>query len=150
MLPAMILLLMAAPPEVPKFTEAAQKELQKLEGKWEVILIEANGKSYEPEKGEILLIIKGTKLSFPRGEKVVSGEAEFVSLDSKTSPKCIDFRIVDLPDLKRDGPIVEAIYKLDGDTLHMSSYHGKDKNRPANFDPPKDSDTQHVVYRRVK
>ena len=147
MLPAMVLLLLAAPPEPPKFTEAAQKELQKLEGKWDLVQIDRDGKSIIPKKGEATVTIKGTKWTATVGDTVLQ-EFEVVALDPKTKPACIDFKTI--PRAKREGNTYEAIFKLEGEMLYYVVYNGKDKNRPTTFDPPSDSDTQLVILKRVK
>ena len=146
MLPAMVLLLLAAPPEPPKFTEAAQKELQKLEGKWDLIQIDRDGKSVTFKKGEASVTIKGTKFTAMVGDEVQS-VMEIVALDPKSKPACIDFKNAEL---KKEGTTYEAIFKLEGDMLYYVVYNGKDKNRPTTFDPPSDSDTQLVILKRVK
>ena len=147
MLPAMVLLLLAAPPEPPKFTEAAQKELQKLEGKWDLIQIDRDGKSVTFKKGEASVTIKGTKFTAMVGDEIQS-ETEVVALDPRTKPACIDFKSI--PRAKREGSTYEAIFKLEGEMLYYVVYNGKDKNRPTTFDPPSDSDTQLVILKRVK
>lgn len=147
MLPAMVLLLLAAPPEAPKFTEAAQKELKKLEGKWDLIQVDRDGKSTTLKNGEATITIKGTKWTAMVGDMVLQ-EFEVVALDPKTKPACIDFKTI--PRGKREAQTYEAIFKLEGDLLYYVVYNGKDKNRPTTFDPPSDSDTQLVILKRVK
>ncbi len=147
MLPAMVLLLLAAPPEPPKLPEAALKELQKLEGKWDLVQLGRDGKAINPKKGEATFTIKGTKWTVMVDDEVFQ-EFEVVALDPKTKPACIDFKSI--PRAKLEGNTYEAIFKLEGDMLYYVVYNGKDKNRPTNFDPPSDSDTQLVILKRSK
>ena len=147
MLPAMLVILMAAPPEAPKLPEAAQKELKKLEGKWDLVQIDRDGKSVTLKQGEATITIKGTKWSAMEGGKVFQ-EFEVVGLDPKTKPACIDFKTIPRP--KREAQTYEAIFKLEGDMLYYVVYNGKDKNRPTSFDPPSDTDTQLMILKRVK
>ena len=147
MLPAMLVILMAAPPEAPKLPEAALKELKKLEGKWDLVQIDRDGKSVTLKQGEATITIKGTKWSVIVDGKVFQ-EVEVVALDPKTKPACIDFKTIPLP--KREAQTYEAIFKLEGDMLYYVVYNGKDKNRPTSFDPPSDTDTQLVILKRIK
>ncbi len=148
MLPAMVLLLMVAPPEAPKFTEAAQKELKKLEGKWKVVEVSVNGTTSKAEEGDedFVFTFKGSRMKAMIGKKLFQ-EVEVVAIDPKSDPKCIDTGSLDP---KHAGLTQEAIYTIEGDTLRMCSYKGRDKNRPTTFDPPSDSDTQLVILKRVK
>jgi uncharacterized protein (TIGR03067 family) len=148
MLPAILVLTMLAPPEPPKFTEAAQKELKKLEGKWEIVEIQTDGKTMQPEKGQAIVTFKGTKLKVTVDDKVQQ-EAEIVALDPTTKPACFDLKSIPL-NAKREGSTYEAIFKIEGDKLYYSIYNGKDKKRPTGFDPPKDADTQFTTLKRVK
>ena len=135
---------LSAPPEPPKFSEAAEKELQKLQGKWKLQKeVSADGE----KEFEMVLEFKGRKVFF---EKQAKFEFEVSALDSTTDPKCLD-----LTNLVERGPVpkglvLEAIYKLDGDTLTMAGHAGEEKKRPANFDPPKDKGTGMWVLKRVK
>ena len=147
MLPAMLVILMAAPPEEPKLPEAALKELKKLEGKWDLVQIDRDGKSVILKQGEATITIKGTKWSVIVDGKVFQ-EVEVVALDPKTKPACIDFKTIPRP--KREAQTYEAIFKLEGDMLYYVVYNGKDKNRPTSFDPPSDSDTQLMILKRAK
>ena len=147
MLPAMLVILMAAPPEEPKLPEAALKELKKLEGKWDLVQVDRDGKSVTLKQGEATITIKGTKWSVIVDGKVFQ-EVEVVALDPKTKPACIDFKTIPRP--KREAQTYEAIFKLEGDMLYYVVYNGKDKNRPTSFDPPSDTDTQLMILKRVK
>ena len=152
MLPAMLVILMAAPPEEPKLPEAALKELKKLkklEGKWDLVQVDRDGKSVTLKQGEATITIKGTKWTATTEDRVFQ-EFEVVALDPKTKPARIDFKTLPRPELKREGNTYEAIFKLEGDMLYYVVYNGKDKNRPTSFDPPSDTDTQLMILKRVK
>jgi uncharacterized protein (TIGR03067 family) len=124
---------------------AALKELKALEGDWVVERIEANGKKHEPDDGkEWKLTIKGTKwTSALTGEK-----GEVVALDPSCTPRLIDLKSV--PPTDRPAFIREGIYKLNGDTLTIALYQGKDKKRPTSFETPSEAGTVVFVLKRVK
>ena len=149
MLPAMVLLLMVAPPEAPKFTEAAQKELKKLEGKWKVVEVSVNGTTSKAEEGDedFVFTFKGSRMKAMIGKKLFQ-EVEVVAIDPKSDPKCID---TGSADPKKTDVLEEGIYKFEGDTLYLCIYKGKDKSRPTNFDPPKEGDKFELwIMKRVK
>ena len=73
-----------------------------------------------------------------------------MKLDPAVDPKILDIKsLVDKGPITK-GTVIEAIYKLDGDTLTLVGYAGEEKKRPANFDPPKDDGVGMWVLKRVK
>ncbi|QJW99117.1 TIGR03067 domain-containing protein [Frigoriglobus tundricola] len=123
--------------------EAAQKQLQKLQGKWKVVKLCAKGMEYQPAEGDRDLIaeFKGRKFSFTGVEK-----GEVVAIDSLADPKCLDMKCLEKG---RTGVVDEGIFKLDGDTLTICFYQGEGKNRPTSFDAPKEPGTVMAVFKRV-
>ena len=114
--------------------EAARKELKALEGEWLVQRIETKNGKQEPGDDERLsLTIKGAKWTFGTVQ-----EGEVVALDPSTSPKLLDFKSVRKG---REDTVNEAIYKVDGDTLIICIYQGKDKKRPTSLDKPTEANT---------
>jgi uncharacterized protein (TIGR03067 family) len=122
----------------------AGKELRLLQGEWLLRRIEANGNKIEraDDEAKIVMKIKGDKM-------LVEGEAKvaIVAIDPSTNPKCMDLKILDKG---RDGRVDEAIYKIEGDTLTICVYLGQGRQRPLNFETPKQADTILVVLKRVK
>jgi uncharacterized protein (TIGR03067 family) len=126
------------------FNEAARKELKALEGDWGVAWLEAGGKKHEPEKGEkAVLTLKGTKWTFP----ITNEKGAVTALDPSCNPKLIDLKGIRMG---REAIIQEGIYKIEGDTLTIVFYQGKDKKRPTNFDTPTEAGTVLFVLKRVK
>lgn len=126
------------------FNEAARKELKALEGSWVIERIEAGGKKHEPGSGEkAVLTIKGPKWSF----SITKEKGEVVALDPSCNPKLIDLKGIRMG---REAIIREGIYKIDGDTLTIVFYQGKDKRRPTHFDTPSEAGTVLFVLKRVK
>ena len=139
-------LLFAPAAEPPKLSEAAEKELKKFEGKWNLVKeITPEGEREAAE--ERVLEIKGRKLTVTLQEKI---ELEISSLDPTTDPKCIDLKTLAKTGGIPEGVVIEAIYKFDGDTLTMAGYAGEAKKRPANFDAPKDPGHGIWVLKRIK
>jgi uncharacterized protein (TIGR03067 family) len=136
--------LFAPAADPPKLSEAAQKELKKLEGKWKVQKMATAGMEHTlgPNDPELVMELKDGKWIFTGVEKAV-----VVALDPTADPKCIDLKSVEKG---RNGAVDEAIYKLDGDTLSVCLYQGKGKQRPTSFDAPKERDTVLVVMKRFK
>ncbi len=123
--------------------EAALKELKALEGDWVVQRIETKDGKQEPGDGEqISLTIEGTKWTFGTFQ---SGEV--VALDPSANPKLLDLKSVRKG---REDTINEAIYKVDGDTLIICIYQGKDKKRPTSLDKPTEGDTVLWTLKRSK
>jgi uncharacterized protein (TIGR03067 family) len=131
--------------DAPKLSEAAQKELKKLEGKWKLQKAATAGmeQAFGPGDPDLVMEMK------PDGKWIFTGvdKAVVVALDPAANPKCMDLKSVEKG---RDGAVDEAIYKIDGDTLTVCLYQGKGKQRPTTFDPPKERDTILVVFKRVK
>jgi uncharacterized protein (TIGR03067 family) len=140
------LLLPAEDKPAPKtpFDEAARKELKALEGDWALQRLEAEGKKHEPGPDErMVLTIKGAKWSFP----ATGEQGEVIALGTSSSPRLIDLKSTRRG---REALVREGIYKLDGDTLVIALYQGKEKKRPTSFDTPTESGTVLFVLERAR
>ncbi len=135
----LILFTLVAQAEPPKekdkeLSAEAIKELKKLEGKWLVVKVAAEGKESEANDKDVHFVFKGTEVRLMSGDK---GETLLITaLDSTTDPKCIDFLE------KREGRpdrTLEGVYKIDGDKLQIAlSVLKEGKNRPTSFEKPGD------------
>ncbi len=98
---------------------------EKVQGTWELVAAERNGKPLPDEVIQhIRLIFAGDKLKTKHKDRTT--EATF-KLDSNTTPKEID--------LDMDGNVGRGIYQLDGDTLKI--VHGEvGDTRPKEFPKP--------------
>src|SRR5262245_42165810 len=124
MLAAIMLLTLSAPADPPKLSEAAEKELKKLEGKWKAVKAVANGNEETPmmDGADVVIEFKGRKLLLNDKEVL-----EVAALDPSTDPKILDLKaLVDMGGLRKD-TVLEAIYKLDGDTLMLALHMGEAK-----------------------
>ena len=138
--------LLAVGADEPKKTElnaAARKELKAIEGAWVVQRIETKDGKQEPGDDERMsLTIKGAKWTFGTLQ-----EGEVVALDPSANPKLLDFKSVRKG---REDTVNEAIYQVDGDTLIICIYQGKDKKRPTSLDRPTEGNTVRWTLKRAK
>jgi uncharacterized protein (TIGR03067 family) len=153
MFAAFVALSLAAPPaDEPKLSEAAQKELKKLDGKWKVTKeVTAGGEREKPaigRGGDVAVEFKDRKLTLTGQDTF---ELEVSALDPTTDPKSLDLKSpVDQGPIPK-GALIEGIFKLDGDTLTLVFNAGEEKKmRPSNFDPPTEKDVGIWVLKRVK
>jgi uncharacterized protein (TIGR03067 family) len=152
MLATIVTLALAAPTAVPDdkekpLSEAGQKELKKLQGKWKAVKLVANGN--EENNAEVAIQFKDRKVIVNQDGK----ELEFfdvAAIEPETTPKLLDFKAREdmAPFVK--GNVYEAIYKLDGDELTIAIYIGEGKKRPEKFESPADSGIGVVTLKREK
>jgi uncharacterized protein (TIGR03067 family) len=141
--------LAARPAEPPKekekeLTEAAKKDLKKLEGVWKPVKGIKDGVE-ETDDEDVALEFKGRTLLVKDMEFL-----EITGLDTTTDPKLIDFKTVaDRGPLKK-GTVFEGIYKLDGDTLTLALYEEGGTNRPTKFESAKGSKVILITFERQK
>jgi uncharacterized protein (TIGR03067 family) len=139
--------LVVATADPPKLSEAAEKDLKKLEGKWKAVMAVTNGVEETPtmDGNDVIIEFKGRKLLMNDKELM-----EVVALDPSTDPKIIDIKaLMEMGQLRKDA-VLEAIYKLDGDTLMMAVHVGEAKKRPDKFESPKDSNVVFITLKREK
>jgi uncharacterized protein (TIGR03067 family) len=142
---ALSLVVPAADAKEKELTEAAKKELKKLEGKWTATEILVNGEEATPPEEQKTVEFKGKK--FLLGDKELF---EVASLDPSTNPKILDFKAVtDMGEIRKDNTY-EAIFKLDGDTLTLALYVGEGQKRPTKFESAKDSGIVVATFKREK
>jgi uncharacterized protein (TIGR03067 family) len=135
------------PAELPKeMPEAARKELQALQGKWRVVKFLHSDRETTPgtDGDDVIVEFKGSTIDF---NKAATGVV--VDLDPATDPKCLDFKTPTGSGVFKNGTTYESVYKLDGDTLTWAVYHGREKNRPTDFDKPTDPKVMVVLLTRV-
>ena len=96
--------------------EASNKEeIRKLQGKWQFVLLEDNGKN--SLKGAVTVVFKDDKAIYQEPDYRV--EATF-RVDGKKTPKHLDLTLPPDPKDKNDkGLKIQAIYQLDGDRLKI-------------------------------
>jgi len=135
-------LLLAPAADRPKLSEAGQKELKALQGKWQIQKeVASEGERDRSADPDGVLEFKGHKV---HAEGKEAGEV--AALDPSTDPKCLDLKINEGP---FKGTVAEAIYKIDGDSLTISVCV-TEKKRPGSFDKPKEAGTILVTLKRIK
>jgi uncharacterized protein (TIGR03067 family) len=92
---------------------ANKKDKEKLQGTWQAVSGEREGKD-DPEAAQHSLVFDGEKFMIKRGDQVfVQGTFK---IDASKSPKTMDIDITEGPDKIKD-KTAQAIYALDGDNL---------------------------------
>lgn len=130
-----------------ELSDAAKKELKKLEGTWKGVKAVKEGDEEIPKAGDndVFIEFKGRTMLL-NGKELL----EVTGLDPSTDPKLIDFKaLVDQGPLSK-GTVFEGIFKLDGDTLTLALSEEGGTNRPAKFEAPKGSKVIVVTFRREK
>jgi uncharacterized protein (TIGR03067 family) len=106
----------------------AKKELDKLQGTWTVVTVEADGKPLPAEQTQTMkLVIQGDKYTFQTGDQRVEGTYK---LDPTKKPKTIDAARSDGPD---KGKVLQGIYQVDGDEMKMCFGAPGNEARPKDF-----------------
>ena len=107
----------------PKEEDPVKAEMKALEGTWQVIDLQENGRPVG-EKDLVLVIVDG-KLEVLSGGQL--SKAYTITIDPAKKPKTID-----LTSTKDKDRQARGIYKLEGDQLTICLEEGTDK-RPADF-----------------
>lgn len=127
-------------------------DLEKLQGTWKVESVEFDGRDdTDYVLGELLMHGKIT-VADDRLE-VRAGDQRLVELtvklDSKSSPKCVDFQGLKGPLFVAD--VVEGIYQLDKDAFRVAVYvSGTERQRPGEFKSAANSNVYLFRLKRVK
>lgn len=126
-----------------KGEDLARKDLEAMQGMWQLSWGERNGRKFDFPGGREFTI---------RGNKYCFGDQELMllKLDPSCNPRLLDMIIVDKDDGAR-GQTVEGIYKIDGDTMVWCWYLGDGvKQRPLEFKTAPNSGRVIYGYARVK
>jgi uncharacterized protein (TIGR03067 family) len=108
----------------------AKKDLEELQGDWEVVEFIADGKpSPEEVCKEIKIVFKGEKMQLSGPGEIGIREYSF-KLDPSKKPKAIDVTALDGPFKDKSVP---AIYELEGDELRFCMPNQETKDRPTEF-----------------
>jgi len=124
----------------------AKKELDKLQGTWQVVEDAQGGRSVPPAK------LKGLKFVFAGDKMRMVGPGwtteYMVKLDPATDPKSIDAQ---LGDARAGGILLLGIFKLDKDRLTLAlDMNAKKSARPAAFDAKRGSPVRKWVLEAEK
>jgi uncharacterized protein (TIGR03067 family) len=140
--------------KVDEHVEAVRKELERLQGTWEVLTFEIPaGKMDLPEDRALrTLTIDGTKATLRiRKQEIVMTWL----IDPTTQPKrldiCYEQRLVEgkIEEGVFNGKVGPAIYELDGDSMRECS-DDPGGLRPTEFSTPRDSQRSMLILKRIK
>jgi uncharacterized protein (TIGR03067 family) len=121
--------------------DAVKKELAKLEGTWQLVSAETDGKKAPDEQvKQIKVVIKGDHHTVWFGDKALAKNVRF-QIDPTQKPKTVD-------DTLDDGRMIHGIYELNGDTLR-SCVAAVGKDRPTEFAAKAGSGHTLRVFQRV-
>ena len=133
--------------------EDAQKDLDKLQGTWDVTSMERNGKAAPKDFVEkITVTFKGDKmvmdgpLATAKGEEPVKPEFT-VKLDPSKKPNALDTTALNG---KFKGKTQLGIYKLEGDELKICLPNQEAKERPSDFKSPEGSDLVVMILKKSR
>jgi uncharacterized protein (TIGR03067 family) len=127
--------------------EDAAKDREKLQGLWQAVHLEYQGKKAPPKEVEMFVIrIKGDKLTFGPG---ADDRTSTFFLDPTKKPKAMDLRPEDGPAKGKRLPV--AIYAIEGDTLKLClDKEDKGGGRPKEFKTRAGDGLALLVFKRVK
>jgi uncharacterized protein (TIGR03067 family) len=121
--------------------DAIQKELAKLQGTWQLLSAETDGKLAPGEQmKKIRVVIKDNAHTVYFGDKALAEKVHF-EIDPTKKPKTTD-------DTLADGRVIRGIYELDGDNLR-SCVAAIGKERPTEFTAKAGAGQTLRVFRRV-
>jgi uncharacterized protein (TIGR03067 family) len=113
--------------------DSAKKDLDRLQGVWQMVSMEIVGKSLPEEKIKALkLTFKGNKATHPGADGKT--EEATVKLDPSKNPKALDMSPLTGPG---KGQTLLAIYAIEGDTLKICGARAG-RDRPTEFKGGKD------------
>ena len=120
----------------------AQDAKTELEGTWELIRFERDGKEIKPQK-DTKLVITGAMFVVKVGDKVIAGGT--IKLDPTKKPKAIDSAYTEGPAKDKS---FKGIYHLDGDILSFCRPGSPDQERPTEFKTTPEKRGFVSVYKR--
>jgi uncharacterized protein (TIGR03067 family) len=130
--------------------EDAKKDLEQLQGTWEIVEVVSDGQAAPADK------VKGGQVVFKDDEMTLKESSDDkdprkfrIQLDPSKKPKALDSTA-----LNRDykGSVTLAIYELDGDTLKLCApnNHEAKKDRPKAFKSEGGSELVLLTLKQVK
>ena len=125
--------------------DQAKKELEKLQGTWVAVHLEADGQAApEAEAKKFKVLIEKDKITFnPETEKRTST----IQLDLSKQPKIM---LVTPSDGPEKGKTLTAIYSLDQDTLKICLNNIPGGPPPAKFETKSDKGLRLLILKRAK
>ena len=132
----------------PAGAEESRKDLELMQGRWEVISVEIDGQSM-PDAKDATVSIAGNRFSVLL--KTAGGEERrgmIFTLDPEKTPRAIDFTAEEGPEKGSSSP---GIYELEGGSLKICSANPPlTTARPVGFTAKKGSGQAMMILRRSK
>jgi uncharacterized protein (TIGR03067 family) len=127
--------------------DAAKKDLDKMQGVWETIAMEVNGRDVFADGVRLKFTFKGNKISVDGDEEIKKDYGGFtVKLDPSKNPKAIDM-VVNMGE--RKDTQIPGIYEFKGDDLRICSKLDANE-RPMKFASPENENQVLMTLKRVK
>lgn len=122
--------------------EASKADLKRLQGKWKLVGLVADGKPQEVSP-KTIYNFEGNKNVYDGG-----GSFDLITLNAKADPKELTFdRVLKNGDTRKG---VKAIYAIDGDTLKICVAADPKVERPKAFESKEKSGTRLIILERIK
>ena len=128
---------------LPCHLSAQDADLDKLQGTWDLVTLNLDGKEIPAERikaAKLQTVYKGNNLS--RVNNAKKSDSAAIKIDSSKSPKHLDTT-------NKDGVTEVGIYKLNGDSLTICTRTESGKERPTKFEPNADK-TILTTWKRVQ
>ena len=122
----------------------AKDDLKALEGTWDLIYFERDGKEVKLQK-DTRAINTGAKFVVKRGDEVIA--AGTMKVDPSKKPKASETTYTEGPD---KGKTFKGIYQIDGDTVKFCRAGSPDDDWPTEFKTKPGSGQFVAVYKRAK
>jgi uncharacterized protein (TIGR03067 family) len=128
--------------------DAGKKELEKLQGTWQVVSAQENNTPVPDEVVQNLkLVVKGKQLNLKGVENLIKKFGKItLTVDPATTPKIIDFKI-EAGSEKDNG--FEGIYELKGEQWKICAATVSGGNRPGEFEAKAGSNRVLFVLKRA-
>lgn len=123
---------------------ASEGTKSELEGTWDLISVQQDGKDLEVKK-ETKMVTTGNKFVLKVGDKVIV--AGTFALDPSKSPKTTDVTYTEGPD---KGKTLKGIYEISGDTSKFCRAGTPEQERPTEFVTKAGTGGLASVYKRAK
>ena len=123
--------------------DAVKKDMDALQGKWQLVSLDRDGKSADVPKDAVRVIKDDTYSISPRPGVTINGTFK---IDPTAKPKTID---ITQTSGDNKGKTSLGIYDLDGDTLKIA-WAPPGKDRPTEFKSADGSGVLYAVHKKVK